>query len=324
MIILSSMKWRKKGLIFNPTEHKLPGNCKEYAQSPQAVVFDDFVRIYFSTRERDNIGKYLSHVSFVDYDLSFSKILGVSNKVVIELGDLGCFDEHGIFPFSVYKDVDIILAYTTGWNRKVSVSADASIGLAISTNGGLNFQKYGKGPILTSSLHEPFLVGDGFVLKINSTYHMWYIFGTEWVNFNESDEPERVYKIAHATSVDRINWIREGRKIISDKINDYECQALPTVVEHNGIYHMFFCFRNAQGFRTDREKSYRIGYAYSTDLVNWTRDDERGAPQTTLGSWDSDMMCYPFVFKCNGNIYLLYNGNEFGRYGFGIAELEGN
>jgi hypothetical protein len=28
------------------------------------------------------------------------------------------------------------------------------------------------------------------------------------------------------------------------------------------------------------------------------------------------------VFDCDGRIYLLYNGNEFGRYGFGLAELE--
>ena len=152
---------------------------------------------------------------------------------------------------------------------------------------------------------------------------MWYIFGTHWVDFSETNQPERVYKIAHATSVDGFNWIKEGRKIIPDKINEYECQALPSVMEHNGIYHMFFCFRHAQGFRADREKSYRIGYAYSTDLVNWIRDDDMGGLQTTRGSWDSDMMCYPFVFKCNGKIYLLYNGNEFGRYGFGIAELEG-
>ena len=32
-------------------------------------------------------------------------------------------------------------------------------------------------------------------------------------------------------------------------------------------------------------------------------------------------MCYPNVFKCNDQVYMLYNGNEFGRNGFGIARL---
>ena len=35
--------------------------------------------------------------------------------------------------------------------------------------------------------------------------------------------------------------------------------------------------------------------------------------------WDSDMQCYPSTFECDGNIYLLYNGNELRRRGFGAA-----
>jgi hypothetical protein len=41
----------------------------------------------------------------------------------------------------------------------------------------------------------------------------------------------------------------------------------------------------------------------------------------TEDAWDSDMMCYPNTFECDGKIYLLYNGNEFGRHGFGLAKL---
>jgi hypothetical protein len=37
--------------------------------------------------------------------------------------------------------------------------------------------------------------------------------------------------------------------------------------------------------------------------------------------WDSEMICYPNVFECDGQIYLLYNGNEFGKFGFGLAKL---
>ena len=85
---------------------------------------------------------------------------------------------------------------------------------------------------------------------------------------------------------------------------------------------MYFCYRQATGFRKNKERSYRIGYAYSTDLVNWTRDDENTGIDVSTEGWDSDMLCYPHVFECNGKIYLLYNGNEFGRFGFGLAVLE--
>lgn len=316
------MKWNKLGRIFNPVDHKLANNCFEFAQSPQTLVFEDFVRIYFSTREKDKTGKYLSHISFIDIDKEFKEIKNISKETIIELGGLGTFDEHGIFPINILKNEDKILAYTTGWNRRVSTSADASIGLAYSENDGLSFKKFGNGPVLSSSLHEPFLVGDAFVKKYNNTYHMWYIFGTEWITDPSEKTPQRVYKIAHATSLDGISWLRESKKIISDRINSHECQALPTIINFNNRYHMFFCYRNAIGFRKEKEKSYRIGYAYSDDLNEWTRNDDNAGIDISSDGWDSDMMCYPHIFECDGKIYLLYNGNEFGRFGFGLAVLE--
>lgn len=317
------MNWKKLGKIFDPTEHNLPENCFAYAKSPQAIVFEDYVRVYFSAAERDDKNKLLSHVLYVDFDKDFEEILRVSPKEVISLGELGAFDEHGIFPLNVYKDKDRILGYTTGWNRKVSVSADASIGFAQSFDNGETFEKYGTGPILTSSLNEPFLVGDAFVTKFNDDkYHMWYIYGIRWIEDEKSGVSERVYKIAYADSIDGINWNRDSKCIIPDVIDENECQALPTVIFYENRYHMFFSYRNAIGFRTNKKNSYRIGYAYSDDMKNWVRDDEHVGIKLSDSGWDSEMMCYPFVFHCDHNIYMLYNGNEFGKYGFGIAKLE--
>ena len=315
------MIWEKMGKIFDPTKHILANGCIEFAQSPQALVVDDFVRIYFSTRQRDpGNGKFLSHISFVDMDKSFKTIGRVSTGTVIELGTLGCFDEHGIFPMNILRYGDTIYAYTCGWNRRVSVSVDTSIGFAVSIDNGLTFKKLGDGPILTSSLHEPFLVGDPFVKRIENWFHMWYIYGTQWKQYSAKAPADRIYKIGHAISEDGISWQRDGRQIIDDKFSD-ESQALPTVIGFAGKHHMFFCYRQSFDFRNNRDRGYRIGYAYSTDLVNWVRDDSSVGIDVTEGDWDSDMLCYPHVFECDGSIYLLYNGNEFGRYGFGLARL---
>ncbi len=316
------MKWKKLGKVFNPTEHQLPNGCLEFAQSPQALLLDDRVRIYFSTRERDSTGKFLSHVAFADFSRDMRRLLEVSRKSIMDLGGLGCFDEHGIFPINVLRDGDRVMAYTTGWNRKVSVSADASIGLAISHDDGLTFQRYGSGPLLTASLNEPFLVADAFVQKFDGTYHMWYIYGTAWKTFNDAEPLQQVYKIAHADSPDGIIWRRDGRQIISNCLNADECQALPTVMRLDGVYHMWFCYRQAHGFRQDSSRAYRIGYARSTDLENWVRDDSLAGIDVSAEGWDSQMQCYPHVFVCDGAAYLLYNGNEFGRHGFGLAVLE--
>lgn len=316
------MKWNKLGLIFNLANQNTANNYREFAQSPQALVFDDFIRIYYSTREKDATGKYLSHISYVEMDKKLSKILKVSKNMVIPLGNLGCYDEHGIFPLNILRDGNRILGYIGGWSRRVSVSVETSIGLAVSLDDGLTFKRIGDGPVLAASLKEPFLVGDPFVLKLNGVYQMWYIYGTEWVNNPENNVNERVYKIGHAVSKDGINWNKTGKQLISDRLGGYECQALPTVTKINDTYHMYFCYREAIGFRENKDKAYRIGYAYSKDLSNWTRDDSSAGIDVSTEGWDSEMMCYPNIFSCDGKVYMLYNGNKFGYYGFGAAVLE--
>lgn len=320
---MSAMKWIKRGRIFDPTQHVLPNDCVQFAQSPQALVFRDFVRIYFSTRAVDKSnGKYLSHIAFVDMKKNFRDVIRVSDQTIIPLGGLGCFDEHGIFPMSVMRYGQAVYGYTCGWNRRVSVSVDTAIGLAISIDDGLTFQRIGDGPVLAASLREPCLVGDGFVKVIGGIFHMWHIFGTGWKKFTPDTAPDRIYKIGHATSDDGINWVKEeARQIIADALGPDESQALPTVIEIDDRYHMFFCYRQSFNFRKAEGRGYRIGHAYSDDLMNWVRDDENPFLDVEPGEWDSDMLCYPHVFECDGKVYLLYNGDEFGRYGFGLAEL---
>ena len=177
--------------------------------------------------------------------------------------------------------------------------------------------------MLAASLHEPFLVGDGFVKVFGDTFHMWYIFGTGWKRFSPESAPDRTYKIGHAVSEDGIHWVKEeARQIIPDQLGPDESQALPTVIKIGQRWHMFFCYRQSFDFRHNKSRGYRIGHAWSTDLVDWTRDDEHPRLDGTPGEWDGDMQCYPHAFACDGKVYLLYNGNQFGRYGFGIAVLE--
>lgn len=317
------MRWRKLGKVFDPTQHQLPHGCVQFAQSPQALVCEGFVRVFFATRAVDpGNGKYLSHIAFVDMSRDLQRVIRVSDRTVMPLGGLGCFDEHGIFPINVVRHGGRVYGYTCGWSRRKSVSVETAIGLATSDDDGLTFQRYGDGPVLASSLHEPYLVGDGFVMVIGGTFHMWYIFGTGWIRPTPGAAPERTYKIGHATSRDGIEWHKEeARQLVADRLGPDESQALPTVVEVDGRYHMFFCYRESVDFRRNSRRGYRIGHAWSDDLRDWTRDDESPVFPREPGAWDSDMECYPHVFRCDGQVYLLYNGNEFGRYGFGAAVL---
>ena len=83
---------------------------------------------------------------------------------------------------------------------------------------------------------------------------------------------------------------------------------------------MWFSYRFNLGYR-EKNRGYRIGYAYSEDLHNWTRKDEFAGIDMSEDGWDSESISYPFVFRLDGKVYMLYQGNEIGKNGFGLAQL---
>lgn len=318
------MRWINHGLIFRINEHSFGEKLYTFAQSPQVLLFENKIRIYFSTRTLDSGNNFKSTIQFVEYGNNFKDLLYISSHKVISDGGLGAFDEHGIFPMHIKRIDDCIYGYTCGWSRKISVDIEMAIGLAKSIDDGITFERVGVGPILGPTLNEPCMVGDPFVLLSNGEYHMWYIYGSEWKTYPGSARAERIYKIAHAQSPDGIDWKKnkEGTHIIPTTIGDDECQALPSVHFFNGRYNMVFCYRHSSDFRSNSNRGYKIGYAFSFDLENWIRDDEALNLPTSDDGWDSSMQCYPHLFSWKGVVFMLYNGNNFGKDGFGVCELK--
>jgi len=55
--------------------------------------------------------------------------------------------------------------------------------------------------------------------------------------------------------------------------------------------------------------------------VCWRSDEEVGIGKSESG-WDSEMIEYCYYYQHGGQKLLFYNGNGFGRTGFGYAVLE--
>ena len=51
---------------------------------------------------------------------------------------------------------------------------------------------------------------------------------------------------------------------------------------------------------------------------NWIRN-ENIELDTSPNGWDSEMVCYPYIFTYCENKYMFYNGNGFGKTGIGYA-----
>jgi predicted GH43/DUF377 family glycosyl hydrolase len=316
-------KWTKLGKVFDPAEVKNRVWMKEFAQAPATLVFDTFIRVYCSCRPvADQNGQYVSHTAFVDLDRgNLFDILKVSAEPILALGDLGTFDEFGTYPTSVIRNGTEIWAYYGGWTRCQSVPFDVAIGLAISRDNGVTFQKRGRGPVLPADIYEPFIISGPKIRQFENRWRLWYIAGSKWLP--NGGRPEPVYRIRMASSDDGIHWERLHRDLVQPRLEADECQASPDVIHAHGKYHMFFCYRYSLGYR-GKERGYRIGYASSTDLLNWTRDDTKAGIDISDEGWDSESISYPHVFEIDGTTYMMYLGNQVGKGGFGLARLEGN
>jgi len=322
------LQWIKRGKVYDPTqERNRPSWRWDFAQGQNVLVYEDFIRVYICCREKPNrFGQTVSRVFYVDLlKDNPMEVLRVSDNPVLELGKTGTFDEFGTYPFSVIRIGKDIYGYYGGITRCESVPFNVSIGCAISKDNGESFQKIGMGPVLTHSLEEPFVVCSPKVRIFDGKWVMYYSSGRLWTKDDDNNRAEICYKLRMAVSDDGIKWDKLNRNILSDKLGELESQACGDVIYKNGKYHMFYCYRNHKDFRHNKENSYKIGYAYSYNYIDWIREDEKVGITISekADDFDCDMVAYPNVFEVNNKIYMIYLGNEVGKYGFGLAEFKG-
>lgn len=290
----------------------------EWMHSHAAIPIADQIdherlRIYFSSRDKK--GRSIPTYIEVRAD-NPQELLYVHERPLLPLGELGTFDDNGIMPSWIVNFGAKKYLYYIGWNPQVTVSYRLSVGLAISEDGGKNFEKYSHGPICDRSVDEPYFNTAPCVLLDGEKWKMWYVSCTGWKEINGWPEP--CYHVKFAESNDGINWERTGHVCI-DYDNFAQAIGRPCVYKEDNIFKMLYSYRGATNYRTDRNQSYRIGYAESADGVDWTRKDDLAGIDRSEQGWDADMIEYCFVHSLPNRKTLLYNGNGFGQSGFGYA-----
>jgi hypothetical protein len=310
------MKWLKQGRILEI--ENVNNYIFSHAQCPiPQILREDLIRIYFSSRDNQN----RSRPFFIDFDLGEKNITRRGDeKPLLDLGTSGCFDESGVMAQHVISSDDKTYLFYTGWHNRVLTPFSAAIGLAISHDGGETFNKFSQGPVLSISTIDPFFVGGHSVIVDNGIFRMWYLSCTEWKKDGDNYEP--VYLIKYAESKDGIKWNAYNHVCVNYKY-DGEAIARPYVIkdEKSGKYMMWYSPRSYQNFRgKNADGSYRIGYAESSDGLHWERMDEMVGIDVSSGhDWDSEMVAYASVANLNSKYVMLYNGNGFGKSGFGYA-----
>lgn len=267
---------------------------------------DDIYRVYFSGRDVSN----RSLIGYADIRLREPfPVLNFSAKPVLGLGALGCFDDNGVTPSWLVEFGGKKYLYYIGWNQGTTVRMHLAAGIAVSLDGGESFERIQRVPILDRTDAEPYTLNTApCVMVEGGRWRMWYVSGVEWVH---RDLPR--YHIKYAESRDGISWDRRGLVCIDFQSPEEHALARPCVIKENGVYRMWYAYKGT---------SYRLGYAESSDGLQWTRRDRDVGIDVSSSGWDSEMIEYAYVFEHEHRKYMLYNGNNYGADGVGLAVAE--
>lgn len=318
--MIKQMEWKKHGLLFDALASPIQNHIS-HAQAAHAVVMDQVTRVYFSGRDSiDSDGNYTSATYWVEVQTASPlEIVRFCNHPVLEKGKRGHFDEHGIYPFSTIDHEGKVYGFYGGWARPRAVPFNVAIGMCVSRDGGLTFERKHKGPILPALKDEPFIISGPKIRRFGDRFYLFYIAGSKWIIHDEKPEP--IYRIRLAVSEDLISWTRIGEDLIPSSFKD-EAQASPDVFQHDDGFVMLFSYRQARDYR-GRDGSYRMGVAESKDLINWTRRTDLDVLEPgPNGTEDSDQIAYPHHVEMAGKRYVFYLGNGVGRNGLLLSSLE--
>jgi hypothetical protein len=251
-----------------------------------------------------------AHIGFIDQDIVPPfRIHRVSSEPILSPGVIGAFDDSGVSLACMITIKSKKFMYYLGWNLCVTVPWRNSIGLAVYDELRDVWRRFSQAPLLDRNEVDPYSISYPFVLFDEGVYRMWYGSNLRW----GSRQEDMAHVIKYAQSADGIHWDRKGHVALSFKDDQEYAMSRPCVIKEEGRYRMWYSYRG---------QAYRIGYAESDDGISWVRKDEEAGITVSESGWDSETVEYPFVFDHAGNRYMLYNGNGYGRTGFGLAILE--
>lgn len=299
--------WRKLGHVWKP-DGRLAWGMSHAANPVAEHLGGDRYRVYVAMRDRDQ----KSHIGAVEIDLASPfRVDRIEPAPLLEPGPAGAFDDSGVVP-ACLVDVDgRSFLYYLGWNLGRTVPWRNSIGLAIREPGSASFKRISPAPVLDRNFHDPFSISYPWVMpNPDGGWRMWYGSNLRWGSRPE----DMAHVIKYAVSKDAIHWEPTGHIAIAGSDEREYAVARPCVR------------KTAQGLAmwySHRGDAYRIGYAESRDGLAWERRDAHVGIAPSSDGWDAASIQYAFVFAHGTMDYMLYNGADYGRTGFGLAVREG-
>lgn len=296
-------EWERRGLVF-----AAPGNglACSHAMLPTPLVLNDRIRVYVACCDEDLRGRIFR----VDLDRDDPRrVIEFGPAPVLDLGPAGAFDEHGVNPSHIVARDGRLLLYYIGWQRiSAGVPYTLFAGLALSDDGGLSFRRHGTGQILHSVPRERFFRTAPFVFPDGTDWRMLYIGGGEFLD-SAAGKRLPTYSLCETSSADGYRWDAPTAPSLlePDRASGDIGWGRPVLWQENENTNLLISRRAVTGYTLRQVRAEGGNLHWSTLL-----------PGATEG-WESSMTCFGATCRSGDWEYMFYNGNQYGRSGFGLA-----
>ena len=302
-------RWRRLGLVYAPDGSQWW--ARQHAMLPTPLMLDDTrLRVYFASTDENIVGR----VGFLELDVREpTKVLRLTTEPVLDIGRAGAFDDSGVNPSCAVWAGDELRLYYVGYQLQRRIPYTLFTGCAVSRDGGEHFARLSEVPLLDRSDGEEFFRSAPFLRREAEGWRLWYIAGGSFADVAGKAQP--LYDIRTLTSSDGITFAGPSGEVLTPRRPDEIGFGRPFVTDRDGgALDLNISVRSASG--------YRLGYAQSRDGGSWERDDSKFEMTGPVESWESEMTCYSAIVKTRHGTLMFYNGNGYGRTGFGVARAE--
>lgn len=306
---VTPFSWKKQGLIYQPDVSEFT-----HGSHPSIVYYNDNIFVLAFAR-RD--AQQRSHIFLCHAEVRDGALKLISEpKMAMKYGEPGHYDCHGVIGSCFVQHNANFYLYYVGWLNLPDKMWVYSTGRAVLDPDNLTLEREFRGPVLGANKENPMFASIvACHITESNLWQAWYNAGVRWER--EGDGWKPYYGLHYGHSQNGVDWICDSEMCIPFA-DEYEYAfGRPSVIVKNGTYYMWYAHRATKYITT-----YRFGFATSKDGRRWNRKDALVGIDVSPEGWDSEMLCYPCVFEHKNTLYMLYNGNGYGKTGFGLAVLE--
>ena len=287
-------------------------NWVSHMMAPVLLQHENHLEVFFGGRDISGI----SRIKSLNLDIKTKSFTKSRETEILDIGRPGTFDENGVFPASITRIENEVFLFYTGFQLGHKIPHFNFGGLA-------KINEPNKGALRVSQAPFADRQDEGLYVRAGNTYLNYdgikynaYSAGSSFEMIEGKLRPN--YDIYLQTVNSIYDFDKAGKKIISyDPLVEHGL-GRPQLLSYKDNLLLLYTIRT-------RNFPYKMGIAiFDKNKSKFERCDYLFQDLLGCSEEFSQMTYFPSAISNNENLILVYNGNDYGRNGLGVAILDIN